>query len=121
MRLTKIVVLAICTMPAAAFVVVPARTRIGTVYASQDDGFEDGEAPSSSIADASDAITEARGGLGVGDVPKFLAPVAAAVAGRRALMKRDEVSLKVAVTESELREVQQDLRNTNNLVTVSSP
>jgi hypothetical protein len=72
---------------------------------------EDPNAPS-----AADA---AGGGVG-GALPSALAPFAALVAGRQALLRRDEVREQIAITENDLNKIKSDLANADTLISVSS-
>ena len=64
------------------------------------------------------AEAAAGAGLGAGELAPFLAPIAALVAGRQALTKRDLIREQVAVTEKDLERIKKDLANTDTIISV---
>ena len=122
MRFSRLVVLAAVSAPVSAFI-VPARklnylqttkSRLG-----QDD---DDDLLPSSVTGSSNAIADGESSGVPGNTGKgfiFGAPLAALVAGRQALIARDKIEDEVTKAEDNIENFKKDLRNTNNLISVS--
>ena len=69
-------------------------------------------------AAAEAAATVAGAGISTSQAVPFLAPIAALVAGRQSLIKRDIVREQVALTEKDLARIKKDLRNVDINISV---
>lgn len=69
-------------------------------------------------AAAEAAATVAGAGISTSKAVPFLAPIAALVAGRQSLIKRDIVREQVALTEKDLARIKKDLRNVDINISV---
>jgi hypothetical protein len=122
MKFPKLVVLSLALDPSTAFVAPFRRPPIFAGRLRQSllkEGGSDGQEESSFFAEEpADKMAKIFAGIDSGLLPGFLAPLAAAAAGRQLLMNRDKVIMQVASTEAQLRGLQEDVQNTSNLITV---